>query len=1099
MNKSDLITQTANTFLTGGKRTIAANVRSLLGNVYESYANVDDGGNVYVAEVGYSTALSLTGDTSFVYKKWVEDNFAPAGSGISGLTANRLVRSIGPTSIVSSVITESSTDIKIPSPTDATTYIEATGSTVVVNVAGSFSIISPEITNNRALAINSSGHVVSSDTSLANLNLISTLSGNAQNQFNSITSTMLTGSTTSGYLPVSTGTRTFGNSRANQTITQFIINSPDSASYLQIIDTQSSIRGVSGSAVGLLSASSTQTNVSFNNGVGASGALLIQASAMSLTHSATVQFFAPAVYLNHMTADTVAVVDGSKNLISSGISRTKLGYLIDVNSPIQAQFTALTTYVDNAVAGLFDLRGFYTPSGSNYPSTGGSGPSNALRKGDVYIMNGISGTATMGSKIVSNGDMAVALVDTPGNTDANWEIVENNLQYTPLNASLTSGYLYIGNGSNIGTARQISGAILIDNTGVATYNTIVPESKGGTGTATIPDPGAIPYQGAAGAYAYDALNYSYDPGLKNLTINNIDILPSSGIGGIYMETDAIGIEIKGRLSSSYLINLTGGNGGIQVDTAAGIAGRFSSSEYAGEFNQTGDITGTVVANALSVNRNYSGTGTASGSVLRIHDSMDSTLGTGYLIEGLKTTVRAFAVTKEGYIGIGNVTVDDAIVMEGSVDRYIKMGYNQTAGGPGKALYHLAGNAAVGSTNQPGGNVYHYTGTSRGTGTANQYLYATPAGSSGIGENAPVAMMVIKGDGRTGIGGRTLPAAFFEMVVPNGQYGINILNKELTTSVTTDVGWGMRPATNGSTSTNLITYELVGGTFQNREILHKGGNRSIGYSGTDSFARLLVSGSSANTTMGSPVPEQQISLLANNSTLNNYSAYTFYTLNASSAEVLTGGIYGIYTDRTAGSEDMDMVFATIKNGNYTERARITGDTFSLLRHTTVPTRIGYSGGLYNNRSGSSSASNSVGSTETVLYANTLQAALFEDGDCVEFEYGYAIVGNATTKEIKISFQGNVIFTTGALSNASDGFVVIRGTVQRNFSTGIRYNITMSGTNMSTNVQAKASILTVSSLASNDAVLSTSADTPGIANNQVACYLASIKYLYSPTIN
>jgi hypothetical protein len=1100
MSKATLKTKVSETFLTGGKRTVASACRTLLGNIIDETANVIDGGDVFVVAVGYSTAIPTANlsDTSFVYKKWVVDYVDSVGGSISGLTANRLVRSTGPSTLVSSVVIETSTQIKIPSPTSATTYVEVVSTNVNLTAAGGLLIASSEITNNRALAVNSSGHMVSSDSSLANLNFISTLSSDVQVQLNAIVNTTLTGSMTAGYLPVATGTRTVGNSRARQSVSQFYIESPDGFSSTSVSNNSIYSYVAVGSYGSRAYLDNTRSGIQFTT-VSTNAFVEVQSSVTTVSNSSLIVLDAPTIRLSQLTANRVVYLDVNKEFRSSTITPTELGFSAGLTSNIQAQFTALTTYVDNAVAGLFDLRGFYTPSGSNYPSTGGSGSAGAVKKGDVYIMNGISGTAVIGATTVSNGDMVVALVDTPGNTDTNWGIVENNLQYTPLNASLTSGYLYIGNGSNIGTARQISGAIVIDNTGVSTYNTVVPQAKGGTGTATIPDPGAIPYQGSAGAYLYDVSNYSYDPGSKTLNINNINITPTTGINGIYMETDSLGIDIKGLLSNSYLINLTGANGGIQADTVAGVAGRFTSSEYAGEFNQFGNITGTVLANALSVNRNYGGAGTASGSVFRIHDSMSATLGTGYLIEALKTNVRAFAVTKEGYIGIGDVTIDDAIVLEGSVDRVIKMGYNPTAASPGKALYYKAGNAAVGSTNQAGGNLYHYTGTSRGTGVANQYFYATPAGSSGTGENAPIAMAVIKGDGRTGIGGRILPAAYFEMAVPNGQYGFNILNKELTASVTTDVGWGIRPATNGSTSTNLLFYELVGATFQNREILHKGGNRSIGYSGTDSFARLLVAGSSANTTIGVPVPEQQISLLANNTTSNNYTAYTFYTLNASSAEVLTGGIYGVYTDRTAGSEDMDIVFATRENGSYAERARITGDTFSILRNTTVPTRIGYSGGLYNNRSGSSSASNSAASAETVLYTNTLQAALLDDGDCVEFEYGYAIVGNAFTKEIKISFQGNVIFTTGALTNATDGFVVIRGTIQRNYATGIRYNITMIGTNMSTNFQAKAFIQAVSTLASNDAVLSTSADTPGAVNNQVAGYLANVKYLYSPTIN
>lgn len=84
MNKADILAEVIDKIITGGRQTSAQNVRGVFSDVLDSYPNVDDGGNVFNAEVGYSSEIPLTEDTSFVYKKWVQDNFiSGASSGLS--------------------------------------------------------------------------------------------------------------------------------------------------------------------------------------------------------------------------------------------------------------------------------------------------------------------------------------------------------------------------------------------------------------------------------------------------------------------------------------------------------------------------------------------------------------------------------------------------------------------------------------------------------------------------------------------------------------------------------------------------------------------------------------------------------------------------------------------------------------------------------------------------------------------------------------------------------------------------------------------------------------------------------------------------------
>jgi len=92
----------------------------------------------------------------------------------------------------------------------------------------------------------------------------------------------------------------------------------------------------------------------------------------------------------------------------------------------------IKTYVDGLVVGLWDDRGSFDASSNTFPSSGGSGASGAILKGDIWT---ISVAGTLGSQSVEVGDTVRALVDTPSTTPANWAIQQNNIGYVPENAA----------------------------------------------------------------------------------------------------------------------------------------------------------------------------------------------------------------------------------------------------------------------------------------------------------------------------------------------------------------------------------------------------------------------------------------------------------------------------------------------------------------------------------------------------------------------------------------------------------------------------------------------------------------------------------------
>lgn len=88
-------------------------------------------------------------------------------------------------------------------------------------------------------------------------------------------------------------------------------------------------------------------------------------------------------------------------------------------------------YADSLVVNLWDDRGSFSAAGGAYPSSGGSGTAGAILRGDVWTIS-VAGTLPTG-QVVEVGDLIRALIDTPGNTQANWAITQNNIGYVAEN------------------------------------------------------------------------------------------------------------------------------------------------------------------------------------------------------------------------------------------------------------------------------------------------------------------------------------------------------------------------------------------------------------------------------------------------------------------------------------------------------------------------------------------------------------------------------------------------------------------------------------------------------------------------------------------
>jgi hypothetical protein len=119
------------------------------------------------------------------------------------------------------------------------------------------------------------------------------------------------------------------------------------------------------------------------------------------------------------TLQAETFVNKSTNVVVDGLS--------DVKYP---SVKSIKDYADSIVVGLLDDRGNYNASTNVFPSSGGSGGSGAILKGDLFF---ISVTGTLGGVSVPVGASLRALVNTPGQTSTNWNILNVGLGYTAEN------------------------------------------------------------------------------------------------------------------------------------------------------------------------------------------------------------------------------------------------------------------------------------------------------------------------------------------------------------------------------------------------------------------------------------------------------------------------------------------------------------------------------------------------------------------------------------------------------------------------------------------------------------------------------------------
>lgn len=495
-NKSGIQSSITAGIRTGNSDTTAADLRMILNEILDSYANVVDGGFVQQSELGYTGNLTLTDARSFAHKGYVDSAIASftADNGITKQTGNNF--QLGGTLLLDTYIDgdnnygmafTNNTFFGASALNQMLFQVGSGGYTVSYNMGGGNivnNLTSPNATISEqygtvsglySFDINNIGNGSSISTGYYTLGFYDGFSWSMNNKW------QLTMSNVSGLLydDLQNG-RLF---RIDQTtgvmeLPRYTYAGSPSDRHLLTIDPSGTVfdAGAYVSPVGVyvpytgatnnldMSGRTITAQSITANGSAGSGYLRVMgqsaAPAVPATVGGNIWFNAsgnicwnrkPSLgndtftrgFSGNITADRFYILPDMAGTVAL---TSQIPTVAGVYMPLAGgTFTGTVTLAGDAVsalqpvtyqqlvaavAGLYDLRGGYDASTNLFPSTGGSGASGAVLKADVYI---ITVAGTLGGVAVVPGDEVIALIDTPGQTAANWSLLSHDIGYTPEN------------------------------------------------------------------------------------------------------------------------------------------------------------------------------------------------------------------------------------------------------------------------------------------------------------------------------------------------------------------------------------------------------------------------------------------------------------------------------------------------------------------------------------------------------------------------------------------------------------------------------------------------------------------------------------------
>ena len=219
------------------------------------------------------------------------------------------------------------------------------------------------------------------------------------------------------------------------------------------------------------------------------------------------------------------------------------GVIDGLGTPTGSNQAVNKSYVDSLVnTSIKSPDGFNTASDGSYPTNyKGTG---AVASGDSFYITSVANGTAVGGATVNVGDMLIALVDAPGNTDANWTIIESNRDQA---TETVKGV------ARIATASEISAGT--DDTTIVTPAKLASVTK------------------SAGAGLTDTSNvFDVVAADASLVVNADDMAVQVGsTNGSSLETTATGLELAGNVTGSRTFTQAAGESFTVSNTDANSA------------------------------------------------------------------------------------------------------------------------------------------------------------------------------------------------------------------------------------------------------------------------------------------------------------------------------------------------------------------------------------------------------------------------------------------------------------------------------------------------------------------------------------------------
>jgi 6-phosphogluconolactonase len=214
------------------------------------------------------------------------------------------------------------------------------------------------------------------------------------------------------------------------------------------------------------------------------------------------------------------------------------------------------------VVGLLNDRGSYDASGNTYPATGGSGAAGAILKGDLWY---ISVAGTLNGILLNVGDTVRALMNTPGQTNGNWDI------------------LLVASG-NAATATKLLNIITIDGVnfdGTANITIVAPATHAAGSKATPVAGDELPLADSGASFVLKKMTWGNLLGTILGTVNSWTKTQSVTPVALTVAANLVAVDLS--LSNNFTLTLqatTGQTLSNPTNVVAGTSGQVAITQNA---------------------------------------------------------------------------------------------------------------------------------------------------------------------------------------------------------------------------------------------------------------------------------------------------------------------------------------------------------------------------------------------------------------------------------------------------------------------------------------------------------------------------------------